>query len=98
MKWRTVVWILRIAVILAIVYWVWCTAAYFVGKHSFRRGMTDLAQSPTAAMRRFEIAVRLQPGNARYRAALGRAALKAERFPEAAEVPRGRVQRSRRGR
>ena len=85
MRWRTFVWILRIAVALAILYGVWCGVAYFVGNYYFRQGMTHLAQSPTDAMRHFEIAAKLQPRNARYRAAMGRAALKAERFPEAAE-------------
>ncbi|MBM3498134.1 MAG: tetratricopeptide repeat protein [Armatimonadetes bacterium] len=85
MKWRTFVWILRIAAALAVAYGLWCAVAFFAGKHYFRQGMADLSRNPSSAMRSFEIASKLQPGNARYRAAMGRAALKAQRYPDAAE-------------
>ena len=85
MKWRIALWILRIAVIAAVLYGVWCGAAYFLGKHYFRRGMVDFARDPVASMQRFEVAAKLQPKNARYQAAFGRASMKAGRFPQAAK-------------
>jgi len=84
MSWRTLGWVLRVALVLAILYGVWCGVSYFAGRHYYRRGMAAVAASPEAAMQPLGVAVRLQPGNARYRAALGRAALAAERYPEAA--------------
>jgi tetratricopeptide (TPR) repeat protein len=84
MTWRAIVWVLRIAAIAAVLYGVWCGAAYFLGKHYFRRGMVAFASNPPASMQQFAIAAKLQPKNARYQAAHGRAALKAGQFPQAA--------------
>lgn len=84
MSWGAVRWLLRLAFVAAVAYGAWHAIAYYLGKHYFRRGMVAMAEQPGQATRMFSIAVRLQPRNARYRAALGRAALKQGRFSEAA--------------
>jgi len=84
MKWRIIAWVLRIAVVAAILYGVWCGAAYFLGGYYFRQGMRDWAASAELARPRLAMAAKLQPRNARYQAAYGRAAMKAGQFPQAA--------------
>jgi tetratricopeptide (TPR) repeat protein len=84
MRWRTVRWVIRILVVVALLYGVWLVASYFVGKHYFTQGMRCLADDPAAAARSFGVAVRLQPRNAQYRAALGRAYLKQKDYVSAA--------------
>ena len=85
MRWRLVGWILRLALLAAVLYGVWLVASHFVGKHYFAEGMRHLATDPRAAARSFETAVKLQPRNPRYRASLGRAYLKQKDYVSAAK-------------
>ncbi|MGQ9730232.1 MAG: tetratricopeptide repeat protein [Candidatus Zipacnadales bacterium] len=85
MKWRLFIWIVRIAVIVTFLYGAWSGVSYFGGRHYFRRGMATLMSNPKEAVRQLNIAVKLQPKNPRYRAALGRAVLRTDR-PAAAVV------------
>lgn len=84
MRWRVLRWIIRIAVLAAVLYGIWLVGSYFVGKRYFGEGMRRLADDPAAAARSFSIAVKLQPTNAQYRAALGRAYLKQNDYVSAA--------------
>ncbi len=85
MRWRVFRWIVRIALVAAVLYGVWLVGSYFVGKHYFTEGMRRLADDPAAAARSFGTAVKLRPRNPQYRAALGRAYLKQGDYVPAAD-------------
>jgi len=85
MRWRAFVWIVRIALVGSILYGLWCGTAYYAARHYFRQGMVYSASDAAKATRSFRVAVRLQPRNGRYRAALGRAAMKSGQFGLAVE-------------